>query len=118
MPFEVFSKRRAATSGRAYVSLQKKGIFALNHAAFALLGEPAAVELLFDVQHQIIGFRASDADSEHAYAVRLNAKGTSHLISGTLFAKHYGIPIDQAQRWPVDLEDGVLCAHIANAPDA
>lgn len=116
MPFEVFTKRTAAASGQAYVSIQKKGIFAFNHAAYALLGEPEAVEFLFDRKRQVVGVRRIDPMKDHAYPVRRNSRGTSHLVTGTLFAKHYGIASDEARRWPARMEEDTLCISVGDDP--
>jgi hypothetical protein len=99
MPFEVFTKRMAREGSKPYVTIQKKGIIAFNHAAYAALGQPQAIVFLFDGENQLVGFRAADPDDEHAYAVRPNTKRTSHLVSGTLFTRHYGISTNIARRW-------------------
>ena len=78
----------------------------LNRTAFKALGEPKAVTLLFDSEDQIVGFRAAALTNEHAYAVRTNTKGTSYLISGTLFTNYYGIPTEMARRWEARLVEG------------
>jgi len=99
MGFEVFTKRMARAANKPYVTIQKTGIIALNHAAFVALGEPPAVTLLFDREKRMVGFRVAELSQEHAYAVRVNAKGTTHMVSGALFTRHYGIPTEVASRW-------------------
>ncbi|MBJ7604587.1 MAG: hypothetical protein JF888_15635 [Candidatus Dormibacteraeota bacterium] len=119
MTFEVFGKRMARAADKPYVTIQKKGIIAFNHAAFAALGEPRAIHLLFDRDSQVAGFRAADPNDEHAYGVRANTKGTSHLVSGILFTKHYGIPTETARRWLGALnKDGILTIDLRTAPQA
>jgi len=109
MAFEVFTKRMVRAADKPYVTIQKKGIIAFNHAAYAALGEPRAVIFLFDRENRVVGFQAADPEEEHAYGVRANTKGTSHLVSGTLFTRHYAIPTDVARRWLGRLNDkGVL----------
>lgn len=118
MAFEVFTKRMARAANKPYVTIQKKGVMAFNHAAYAALGEPKAVLLLFDRQSRVVGFRASEPSEEHAYGVRSNTKGTSHLVSGTLFTKHYGIPTDVARRWLAQMNrDGVLTIDLKTHPE-
>jgi hypothetical protein len=116
MPFEVFDKKLAAVRGQPYLSIQRKGIFALNHAAFAALGEPNAVELLFDREVKIIGLRPGNPASPIAYPVRPNAKGTSHLVSGTSFCKHYDIDTSTSRRWTARIEDGILYVDLNEPP--
>jgi hypothetical protein len=105
MPFEEFTKKAARAGGTPYVTIQKRGVLALNQAAFAALGEPKSVTLLFDRDRQLVGFRAADASNEHAYAVRPNSKGTTHLITGALFTSHYGISTDTARRWKAEVTE-------------
>jgi len=110
--FEVFDAQAAPRVKQPLVSLQRKGVFTLNRAAFAALGEPDAVQLLFDTTERIVGFRSADPDQANSYAVRLtepSGSGSgSYAISGAAFVKHYEIPVDCARRWPAQLDDGVL----------
>jgi len=53
MEFEVFTKRMARPRTKPYVTIQKKGIVAFNHAAYAALGEPKAIVFLFDRGNKI-----------------------------------------------------------------
>ena len=116
MPFEVFTKRMARTRSKPYVTIQKKGIVAFNHAAYAALGEPKAIMFMFDRGNRVVGFKAADPSAEHAYPVRANTKGTSHLVSGTLFTRHYGIPTDVARRWLGRAgDDGLLTIDLKEA---
>jgi hypothetical protein len=116
MAFEVFTKKAVGSVSEPFVSIQKKGIIAMNHAAFDALGQPKAVELLFDRERQRVGLRAVDPNVDHAYVVRPNAKGSSHLVSGTRFAKHYGIPVEVDQRWPAHMDKNVLVIDIGEPP--
>ena len=116
MPFELFTREVAAASGPPTVAIQKKGIFAFNRAAYAALGEPRAVALLFDRERQIVGFRAADPQDEDSQLVRPNAKGNSYLVTGTLFTRHYGIDTRVGRRWAAHLEDDLLCINISEPP--
>ena len=117
MPFEVFTKRLVPLAGAPYATIQKRGTISLNKAAHHLLGAPKAVELLYDSETSIVGFRAVDPNVEHAYALRAmggaanraEGAGTTYLIAGTAFLKHYGIEIGQARRYPVELQSDILC---------
>lgn len=117
MPFEQFTKKTAQAAGTPYVTIQKRGVFALNHAAYATLQDPKAVILLFDHERRLVGFRKADATAEHAYPVRPNHKETAHLVTGALFSSHYGIPTDTARRWPARMiEDGILAIDLTEPP--
>lgn len=116
MPFELFTKQVAATSGRPFISLQKRGIFGFNLAAYEALGEPKAVALLFDAERKIVGFRPADPAEAHAYALRGGANDNSYVVSGMQFVRHYGIPNEVGQRWPAFKEGDLLCIDISRAP--
>jgi hypothetical protein len=114
VPFLVF-KRRAIprTIEQAFVTIQRKGVIAFSKAAYEALAQPEAVELLYDPERQLVGFRSVKPQAEHAYPVRVNGKKTSHMVSGTLFTRHYGIPTDVARRWPAYMEAGLLCIDLS-----
>jgi hypothetical protein len=72
------------------------------------LGQPEAVELLFDRDEQVMGFRAVPKDVAHAYAVRAQKNASSHLVSGRAFNQYYGITADASRRFPASMVDDVL----------
>lgn len=116
MPFEVFKRQMAPLAKRPFVTIQKKGILSLNASAHAQLGDPDAVELLFDREERKIGIRAIDANAEHAYAIRSMGKaGSSWLISAIAFADYYQVPTEIARRYPVDVQDNILIVDL-NGP--
>jgi hypothetical protein len=115
MPFEVFDKRRMRQPSACRVTIQKRGVFTLNHAAYTVLGHPEAVVFLFDEAHQRVGLKAAELSQPAAYAVRHNQKKTNHLVSGGLFTQHYGIPVDQARRFRARMEGDILCFDLAEA---
>jgi hypothetical protein len=115
MPFEVFDKRRIALPGVCRVTIQRRGVFTFNHAAHAALGQPKAVVFLFDASRQRVGLQAADPKTGTAYPVRTNQKGSTYLVSGSLFAQHYGIPTDRARTFKAEMEGKVLCFDLAKA---
>lgn len=110
--FEVFDPQAAIRVKQPLVSLQRKGTFTLNRAAYLTLGEPTHVELLFDGEDQIIGFRAVDPSASTAYAVRSTEPSGSYAVAGVAFVKHYEIDTTVARRWPAALDNGVLCVQL------
>ena len=107
--FELFTKRLSRKATDPYVTIQKKGTMSMNRPSYELLAEPEAVELLFDAVAQIVGLRAVDPASSHAYPLRASGKGeSSFLLSGVAFAKYYGIDTEVARRYPATLSEGVL----------
>ena len=110
--FETFTRRAAPVVREPVVALQRRGVLSLNRAAYELLGEPAAVELLFDRAGRRIGLRPVVGDAPHAYRVRKQPGSATYLIGAKAFLQFYGIPHDQARRWGAALLDGVLVADL------
>jgi hypothetical protein len=109
--FQVFTRRMVPLAEKPYVTIQKRGNLTLNRSAHAALGEPSAVELLYDAKAKIIGFRAVPEDVEHAYPLRQQGgKDTGpFIVAGMAFTKYYGIDTTQARRFPAVMDDDVLC---------
>ena len=108
MPFETFKRQRLKPGAEPFVTIQKKGVLSLNRAAHAALGEPEAVELLYDRESRLIGMRKVDSSLEHAYTVRSFGRGGTWLISGTAFASYYDIDTSVPTRRKGRVEDGML----------
>ncbi|MEU9834789.1 hypothetical protein AB0D67_24935 [Streptosporangium sp. NPDC048047] len=115
--FETFTKRMAPLVKQPFVTVQKRGIISMNAAAHALLGEPEALELLYDPKERIVGFRAVSRESEHAYPLRAqNGKSVGpYIVSGTAFVKYYNIDVAVSRRWVAYLDDGILCIDLKDA---
>lgn len=112
--FKTFTKRMIPLARDPYVTIQRRGIISINAAAFELLGAPKAIELLYDPDEHIIGFRAVDEHEEHAYAFR-EASGKSvgpYIVSGTAFTKYFGIDTSKSLRWRAALDGDVLCVDL------
>jgi hypothetical protein len=107
--FEAYRRQRRAPSADPFVTIQKKGIFALNHAAYDALAAPKTVELLYDREKRLIAMRKVKEGFEHGLNVRqgTNSKITWQ-ISGKGFLKFYGVRVSEAVRRPARLEDGLL----------
>ena len=113
MPFEVFDKRSVPTTDQPWMTIQKGGTLSLNRAAFEALGSPEAVQLLFDREEQIIGFKVADPESPIAYPVRQTSpkkqsKNSNWVVAGTAFTKHYGIDASSARRFRSKMENEIL----------
>jgi hypothetical protein len=109
MPFEVFDKRAATASKNPMVTIQKSGSFSLNRAAHKLLGEPETVELLFDREEKLVGFRAVSSTSPRAYPVRPQGKNAAtFMIAGQAFAKYYDLDTTTARRYSVEMRNEIL----------
>lgn len=106
--FEVFDRRTRPVPSQATITLQKRGTFSLNRAAFRALGEPEAVELLYDRAERLVGLRNATVDNPFAYPVRKQQNAASYLIAGKAFAQHYGISVGVTRRWPAQMVEGIL----------
>jgi hypothetical protein len=106
--FEVFDKRSVPISNDPMVTVQSKGPISLNQAAYHALGKPSFVELLYDPEEKIIGFRAVDGTPPHAYPLRRQGRSNTFLIAGHAFMKYYGINNDVSRRYVAQTFDDVL----------
>jgi hypothetical protein len=109
--FEVFTKKMAPLGKKPSVTIQRKGILSFNQAAYAAIGSPEAVELLYDREERIVGVRPADPNAPHVYIPRSAVRKDygPYLISGTAFVHYYGIDVTTSRRYPVTVEDGILC---------
>jgi hypothetical protein len=112
--FEVFTKRMVPMTRQPFVTIQKRGTLSLNKAAQAALGEPEAVELLFDPVERILGLRPVDPKTQHAYPLRSQGGKEigPYIVAGTAFTKYYNIDTSVSRRWVGVMEDGILTVNV------
>jgi hypothetical protein len=103
-----FNRRAAPVTKQPLVTIQKRGTLSLNGAAYEALGEPAAVELLYDLTERLVGFRPVDPEATHAYVPRRQGRAANYLVSGSAFTKYFDIETDTAMRYTAEKVDGVL----------
>ncbi len=109
MPFEVFDKRAATATKSPMATIQKRGMFSINRAAYQALGEPESVELLYDPEEKLIGFRPVSPTSPRAFPVRAQgANDSTFMIAGRAFTQNYGLDTEVARRYAVEMKDGIL----------
>jgi len=113
--FEVFNRRASPRSTEPLVTIQKRGTMSFNRAAFEAIGEPEAVELLFDRDERVVGFRPVGADVPHAYRPRKQGNAYNYIIAGQAFTQYYGIDTGTARRYPAAMFDGVLAVDLKQA---
>ncbi|MHB8466743.1 MAG: hypothetical protein ACYDH6_19230 [Acidimicrobiales bacterium] len=110
--FEVFTRRRYRPDEQEpWVTIQKAGGISFNNAAFEALGEPKAIELLFNRKQRILGVRSVDSSVPHAYKVQAPGGGKrdkGFIISGRSFMAFYGIEQDEARRRKATVDSGTL----------
>lgn len=108
--FEIFTASNARAGKVATATLQKRGILAFNSVAFEQMGEPEAVELLYNPSTQIIAVRPTDPLTvSHASAVRSSGSGENktRLLSATAFVKYHGIDVSETVRRDIKVVDRV-----------
>lgn len=106
--FEVFTRRSSPIRKEPLVTIQRKGMFSLNLAAYEALGSPEAVELLYDPDERIVGLRSVNPEAAHAYPVRTMGNGNTRLIAGTAFTHFHGIDTGVARRYSATMYGDVL----------
>lgn len=111
--FEVFENAQSRRHDALTLTITARRFFTLSSAAYAALGTPVAVELLYDRDEQVIGLRPAEQDTPHAYAVRYTTGRGDFSVSGSAFMTHYDIPATGgACRRPAIMIDGVLCVDL------
>ena len=114
LDFEVFKDRGSKKiNEEPRVTLQKKGVIALNQSAFELLGSPQAVELLYAPKARTMGIRAADPALSHAYSPRLPKGGYTRLVAAIAFFKRYGIAVEAIERYPAKMLGDVLAIDLS-----
>jgi hypothetical protein len=106
--FQVFDKRAVPISGEPMVTIQRKGPISINKIAFHAMGEPPFVELLYDPDERIVGFRPLKKQLPHAYPVRVQGRSSTFLIAGHAFLKFYDIPNEVSTRYVAEMFGDVL----------
>jgi hypothetical protein len=107
--FESYKRQRRAPSTDPFVTIQKKGTFALNQAAYDALAAPKTVELLYDRDEQLIAIRKVTQGFEYGLNVRQGTNSrVTWQISGKGFLKFYGVHVSRAVRRPARIENGML----------
>ncbi len=99
------------------VMLNAGRAFRLNKKAMELIGNPKAVQFLFDVGQSRIGIQAVDPDAAHSFLVAKETLGQCSSIRGAMFCNFYGIKPESTiefQSVRVD-EEGTLILDLKTA---
>lgn len=103
-----FDKRSRPIVDDAFVTIQRRGTFSFNKAARAAIGDADAVELLYDADERLIGFRPVEPSHPRAYALRKQGRANNWIVGGQAFTKSFKIGTDTAMRYVAAAQDGVL----------
>jgi len=106
--FEVFDRYHSRSVKDLFVTIQRRGNFSLNRAAFQAMGGPQAVELLFNRAKRLIAFRPTDPGNAHAVPVRKQGQSESYLVAGLTFTKEYDIDTNVARRYSAKMQGNML----------
>lgn len=117
MPFEVFTRGQPPPGMRPTISMHRSGRVALNAAAYAILGRPETVELLFDREVRRMGIRRASGNATTAYRLDKSPGAQTYVLSGRAFARYYGIEVGHSWRRDAEFADGVLSVEIPSGVD-
>ncbi len=110
-------KPYGSEKGEARVTLGPKKAIMLNEVAFRALGEPAAVELLFDEGSRVIGLKPVDIRRRNAFALKPKAGSRHRVIRAAAFCTHFGITVDRTVLFhEIDIDrEGIMKLEFAKA---
>jgi hypothetical protein len=111
--FEVYKRGTVPAGAEPYVTLNKRGVFILNKAAYAEIGRAPAVLLMYAADEKIIGFRPCPEHTPDSYKVHTTARDRTFLVSAKAFTNYYDMPLATSMRYPVYMENGILCLALA-----
>lgn len=108
MPFEIFDRSKSVYGRSPNVTIQARGIFSINQAAYRRMGEPRYVYLMYDPDQRLIGIQGT-TDDQGGHKVRVaDQAGAAAVISGTAFTKYYDIDTTESLRWEPRFDGDVL----------
>ena len=92
-----------------YASISHTGVIVLNRKAFAALGEPKAISLLFDGDNCVIGLRPANPIMPNAFPLVPRGRCGNRIIRALAFAKEHQIEPDGTIRFlNAEVENGIL----------
>ena len=106
--WELYSTQGRNATSEPVVSLHRTGSLALNKAAYEALGQPKAVQLLFDREEQIAGLRPVEPGAPDSYVVRKQDRSSTYLVAGKTFTTYYKIDIGATRRYNAQMYYDVL----------
>lgn len=99
------------------VSLSKRGVLSLNKSAYEALGEPKAVDLLFDKEESLVGIQSSTPNAKTSFKVNeQQSKYKSYYVSAKSFCDYYQIDISKTISFSdVKIDNGILILDLKKA---
>jgi len=115
--FKVFEKASAPAKSVPTITVQKRGLFSLSRPVFERLGNPEAIELLWDEDRKAIALRPASITAPNAYSPRESTPGKGPLIlAGSAFTQYIDLDTTQARRWVAKFEDGMAVIDTTEEP--
>ena len=114
--FEVYDRKSKPVAKEPLVTFQARGSFGINEAAWEALGCPSEVEILYDPEERIVGFRQAEEASPHGYPVHKQTNGRTYHFGGVGFTKYYGIETGRSRRFAMRDFDGVYGIDLKEEP--
>ena len=110
--FEVYKRNRAPAVNTPAITVTQRLQLSINDAAYALLGSPKAIELMYSRADRIVGLRPIDASEPHAYVLRTRGeKYRGHgpyVVSGAAFFNYFGITVKETTRYAATEQNGIV----------
>ncbi|NOT48493.1 MAG: hypothetical protein HOP17_12180 [Acidobacteria bacterium] len=96
--------------GKMRVTINNRNVIMMNRQAYEALGDPTAVELMFDQMFNRIGIKAIRRDAPNAFLIKTQLKGTYRRINAAPFCHHFDLKFDKTRLFvsPRIQPDGVL----------
>ena len=100
-----------------YVTLNPKGIFKMNRVAYQRMGEPEAVNVLFDPPNSRIGLKPASRAGRNAYALAPRGHHGGRIVRAYRIITEYALDLPSTVRF-YDAEidhDGILVLDLRTA---
>jgi hypothetical protein len=122
MGFVKYDKTAQPATTVPTITVQRSGSLGISRAAYQLIGSPDAVEFFWDADRKMVGVGPSTRDALGSYPIRHSGPDNSErgpvAASALAFTKHIGLDLTEAQRWVVELEDGMLVFDVTSPAQA
>ena len=114
---EVPSGDKRAQWAGVYVTMNGKGVIAMNRAAHELMGAPVAFLLLYDAANNTIGLKPTGLRMRNAYPAGVSGRHGGRRVNAYRLMTEHRIRVDETLYFPdaeVD-EDGILVLNLRTA---
>jgi len=92
---EFLGKPNRVDRSALHVTLNRKGIFLINKAAFEALGEPEAVKLFHDERNNAVGMIKCEVEPENAFPVKQKDKYSNRVICASPACRDFRIRVEK-----------------------